>query len=183
MFNPIIRVLLFVLVLSFSACSSKTESFSDDFVLEINPDITTYSEFVQHIEKIRIVPLETRAEAMIGYIYTFDIYKDRIYAADIWSTKSVYIYDLQGRWVNTICSLGKGPSEYTRINDVAFDPFNEELIILGDSKKMLRYDKEGNFKTESQMDFYTLNIGVVNSTTYSIKSLDEQRRTMNQENM
>lgn len=169
-------VIAVVLMGSILSCSSKTESFSDDFVLEINPDIITYSEFVQHIEKIRIVPLETRPEAMIGNIYTIDIFEDRIYAFDFQFTKSVYIYNHKGEWINAICSLGKGPSEYTRISDVTFDPFNEELIILGDSKKILKYDKEGNFKTESQMDFYTLNIGVVNSTTYSIKSLDEQRR-------
>ena len=100
-----------MLLLGEVSCSNSSDTSSDGLIIKINPDILDYSEFVQHVEKIRIVPLETRAEAMIGYIYSFDIYGDKIYAADVWSTKSVYIYDLQGKWINTVSSVGKGPSE------------------------------------------------------------------------
>ena len=60
---------------------------------------------------VQIVPLETTDEALIANIDKIDIKNNRIYIMDR-HAKSVYVYDMNGKYLNRINNIGQGPGEY-----------------------------------------------------------------------
>ncbi len=169
-------MVLATILTCFASCSSKDNQATNNSVLEINPEIMEISSFLDHVEKVRIIPLETRPDVIIGSILTIEAFADRFFAFDMQFKKSVFIYDSHGAWINTICSVGKGPAEYTNPKQFAVDPFNKELVIVDPStKKILRYDLDGNFISEVKLEFLGYSIGFVDSETYAFKSMDDNR--------
>ncbi|PCH68233.1 MAG: hypothetical protein COC06_09885 [Bacteroidales bacterium] len=98
------------------------------------------------IDSCLIIPLETNGENLIGRIDELKIYEDKIYILDKRMAKSVFVFDLKGKYIGEIGKKGKGPGEYPKPDGFEIDIVNRELLVISVGKrKILRYDFKGNF--------------------------------------
>ncbi|MEA1981150.1 MAG: 6-bladed beta-propeller [candidate division Zixibacteria bacterium] len=166
------QIVSFLLLLTIISCSSNTKQTEKIKTLKVDLEVSNLSDFLPSISKIKIIPLETNSNALIGSIQKIEVFNNRAYVLDVFSAQAVFIYDLTGKHLNTISSAGKGPTEYVSPWDMAIDPFNEEIIILDPgSKKILKYDMDGNFKQAEYVDYFPYAIGFVDKETYCIKTM------------
>jgi len=98
----------------------------------------------KHLDSCSLIQLETRPECLIGEINKVFIYKERLYIHDRKVTKSVFIFDLNGKWISTIARSGHGPGEYINITDMFIDPLYETLnLVAKANKKIMTFSLDG----------------------------------------
>lgn len=104
-----------------------------------------YSEL---FDKVSYIPLETRDECLIGGIDKLKYLGDRFYISDR-KTKSVFVFDAQGKFLWKIHSPGRGPQEYNRIIDLDVNEKNKQLYLYANyPQKIMLYDSCGKFISE-----------------------------------
>lgn len=93
-------------------------------------------------ESIEYIPLETGPDCLLG-----DFSNAILTSTDIF----IYVYEnicyhfnRQGKFINTIGSVGKGPGECLRSRNIAVDSVNNWVYIL-DYDKILKFDYSGKF--------------------------------------
>lgn len=134
-----------------------------------NPALSSPPEY----KKIRFIPLETRNDVLIGDIDKIVVSENRFYVLDAFKAEGAFIYNWDGKLINKIKSKGKGPGEYTFIAGLAFDPYNNELVLVDCSqKKVIRYDQDGNYLSEQFFEFRPQSIGFIDKNTYVTETGD-----------
>jgi len=104
------------------------------------------------------IPLETRPECIIGKIRKVLYLNDRLLVLDR-QTHRLYIFDINGRYLNRIDRIGRGPSEYIQITDFTASAEKEEIVIYDDrQQKVLKYDLEGRFLDAHHINYWPLKI-------------------------
>lgn len=79
--------------------------------IKLNPHGKGYF-YDELIDSVSFVKLETTDENLIGHINYLLFTKDNIIAVDRGNSKTVTVYDKQGRFLNKISRLGQAPDEY-----------------------------------------------------------------------
>ena len=105
---------------------------------------------------IKIVPLETNQDCLIAEVSRIFVLNGHIYVFDK-QTKGVYIFDMSGKYVNKVHSIGAGPGEYTDISDVFID---ENNIFITDYyiNKILVYGLDGHFVRDFKTEGFFSNM-------------------------
>ncbi|QHS61269.1 6-bladed beta-propeller [Chitinophaga agri] len=139
-----------------AALPASTNVKIKDFTIPV-PDSLTF-DYNKELKDVRFVKLETLPESKFPTLGKIILSPSRIIIVDFLETKSVYIFDSTGHFVNRI-SANKGlASKKAMISgflDVAYD-FKKEQIILHDQAKAKSYffDKDGNFVGASKEYIY-----------------------------
>jgi hypothetical protein len=112
------------------------------------------------VEDIQYIPLENKAECLFSEINKLIIENDRIYVLDMYGTKSLFVFDITGKFLHKVGGVGGGPGEYTRY--INFD-VHENMVYVYDIAKsrVLIYDENGKYKEAIEssfgfFDFYIL---------------------------
>ncbi|MCI9607731.1 MAG: 6-bladed beta-propeller [Muribaculaceae bacterium] len=87
----------------------------------------------EHIESIKIVPLETNDSLLIGRIDAIKVRESQIYAL---SSRTLYHFDPSGRLVSQINLVGSGPGEVTMVTD--FDIADGYCYVMAPGKIVVR---------------------------------------------
>ncbi|MDR1155141.1 MAG: 6-bladed beta-propeller [Bacteroidales bacterium] len=149
--KPRVLVLLFYLIvlLIFTKCSQNVENSAGDIqVIQIDMDKIVKSYDMTNIidTSFSIVPLETNDDCLIGTIDKLEIKADRIYIFDNMS-KSIFIFNMDGKFINKINAYGRAPGEYFAIS--AATVTDSTIIILDIAlRKLLEYRLSGKFIKE-----------------------------------
>jgi len=147
-----VNTLLFCLVFSsfiLFGCDS-TDHYSNE-----NPtiiDLSTIQKSVTNERIIRInkiIPLETDESCTIGTIDKILINNNRLILVDIRKTLSVFFFDLDGKFIRKISTIGTGEKEFLAIRDF-IKKSNNDGYYLYDKRlhKLLEYDNELNYINE-----------------------------------
>lgn len=146
----IITFLAFILM----SCE-KDANINNSLIIEISPHLSDNSfVFEDAFESIEIIPLETRAECLIGGITRLIEANDNFFILDE-KNNIVVRFDSEGKFVTKIGVTGNGPGEYLKIEDFIVDKKNQ-LIKLYDirSRKIIIYDFNGSFIKEFRIDAF-----------------------------
>lgn len=77
----------------------------------------------------------------IGQISVIRQHKEKLFILDTKNTKQLYCFNLEGKLLWEFKSLGKGPMEYTKINDFIINEKNKTIDILDSgSHKIITVD-------------------------------------------
>ena len=145
-----IALLLFIVVAS---CNTDNE-FKNE-IPKSNIEINRKINCSDVLSLNRIVKLETSQKSIIGNIDEVVINDSLIYVLDKNITKSVFIFNDKGQFVNKISKNGKGPNEYIRISSFTYDIYNKELLIVDPAgRKLLIFSEMGIFKESIRLDDY-----------------------------
>jgi len=91
------------------------------------------------IDSVSFVKLETTDENLIGHINYLLFTKDNIIAVDRGNSKTVTVYDKQGRFLNKISRLGQAPDEYAFLSYVTLTPDSSQVVIMDTGNMTLKY--------------------------------------------
>ena len=98
------------------------------------------------------VVLESNSESVIGNVDEIVMTKDNIVVLDRFQAQSIFIFDREGRYLNHIHRLGKGPGEYTQPYDIEVSESDGQILLLhGYPSKIIRYNFEGKFLGEVKL--------------------------------
>lgn len=67
------------------------------------------------------------------------------------------VFDATGKFLYRIGKTGKGPGEYTRINDVELNN-NGMLVVLADNSSLIYYDLRGNYIRSKRLGFFASDV-------------------------
>ncbi|MCR8667550.1 6-bladed beta-propeller [Aestuariibaculum sp. M13] len=97
------------------------------------------------IYNIDLIPLETTSESIIGSIHNILFDSDSYFIHDIRNNKLLRFSE-NGKFLNSIGTIGNGPNELLRIRDVAINTEKKFISILDSkSRKICRYRYSGEF--------------------------------------
>lgn len=134
-------IILFLFIMC--ACSSNKQNVFDD-IERIPVEVhTASSDASLFLEKIEIIPLETKDSSLIGK------YKKIMYdkAMDIFAiydkNQVVSIFSGTGKFVSSsISKQGQGPEEYSMAVDIKFNPFLKGIDLLDPHGVIYTYSPE-----------------------------------------
>jgi len=129
-------------------CCSQNPEF--DEIIDLTKKKTKVLSLVDLFYEFEYISLETSEESIFGSIQKLIIHEDSYYILDPIS-KKIFVFLKDGSFVRTIGNIGKGPGEYTHIEDFVIDEENGEIIILGFPSIIYIYDLEGNFVQHKQL--------------------------------
>lgn len=133
---------IFVIVLAFCSCSNNNR-----FVVSTN-DATTIDidNAEQHdsinmscfLGKPKVIILETKPECPISRISSLEFFNNQIYVLDA-RAQSLYVFDINGNYLNKIGKRGKGKNEYIELSDFSIDRKDSILYLWDAVGKILKY--------------------------------------------
>lgn len=161
-------ILLFsvILISLLESCASKTNKIPDAEFIEINVDPMSSKEtkLSEIADRIRYVKLETNPECLIGNARSMRFYQDRIL---VYESNTILCFDEDGSYKFKINKKGKGPGEYTAINDYLINDLTKTIEILDSrGRKILRFDIDGKFIEEIVIDMIPNRFAVNDSSSY-----------------
>jgi len=176
--NPAIA---FILILCLSCTSKETKSnkaagkymteikgTAENLKIEVNKDILkTKTKLSDFCDSLWYVILDSKKESMFGEMSKIIVNDKYILIADYSISKAVFIFDLNGKFINKISKLGKGPFEYMRIADVCYWAQTNTIFIFdGDNRKIIEYDITGKPLREIALTFWARNMAILDYNNF-----------------
>jgi len=159
--------------LFFCSCNSdnKPQIASDYRIITVDEeDFDRQKDFSRVFKGIDIIPLETIKESLIGGISSIKEYKGHYYILDRNISKSLTIFDKNGRFVKRICNIGKGPQEYIDLSFFCIDEYEDQLILCdGTLHKVLKYNLLGDFEEELVLESAPRALEVLSESKYIVR--------------
>lgn len=126
----------------FVVTTAKSEDFeSVDLTKEMDNQSFLWEEI---LDSVKFIFLETKDESLVHQVYTDVAFsKNRIFIHDMYQGDGVAIFDQTGRFVARLLN-GRGPGEINRVLKIAYDNWNDELLIL-QPPVVKRYTSDGEF--------------------------------------
>ncbi|MEP2346701.1 MAG: 6-bladed beta-propeller [Algoriphagus sp.] len=141
-----------ILALVLVSCGYKQQTNTNNIISISDTSLTDDLE----LNKIRLLKLKSNTFAQISSIDKAVFTADRIFILDKMIGNAIFIFDLEGNFINHIFRIGEGPGEYRDIENVFWNAFTNELVLIPmDFKKKLYFTPEGNYLRE---EFYTQEI-------------------------
>lgn len=103
------------------------------------------------IEDFKYIPLEGSDKSLMGQFQDACIYEGRIFIHDV-ETNMVYIFNMQGKFINKVGKRGNGPGEFFQPESMAIDPFRNQLLVYDTFiRKIFYFTLDGEFLHADQM--------------------------------
>jgi len=140
------RILFFLLIasfLGFYSCSSSNSS-EDNIMIDVESvvgkgSIHKASDF---IKEIKYIPLETNSNSMVGDISNLIVMNNKMYVRD--NKNVITIFDMNGKYLNTLNRVGRGPEEYMAISDFEVAS-NGNIFIASRQEGLVEYGADLKF--------------------------------------
>lgn len=153
-----------------------TFSFAIDTITVLEDNDTPVDSIIKSIEYVKLQSFEN---TLIGKVSKIIVTEDHIVVADTWMAKAVFIFDRKGNAQAVISRLGRGPQEYTSLDDVAVTPDQKQIAVLDNgSAKVIYYDMDGKFIKRQEIPLWASNMEFIDDrtmlyTTYGTSKRDD----------
>ena len=115
--------------------------------IKIPSNLTGSIDLSKIIDSIHYVALEKTENSLIGKIDKVIYHDNLLFIVDVLTSKSVFIFTEDGKYVNKISNVGRGPEEYTYPEFVSINDTQKTIEITDHTlHKVFIYDYKGNFK-------------------------------------
>ena len=137
------KVLIYILLIVLVTSCNKIIDISDKTLYS---DLDHYQSIPTErlFSKIEIIPLETNEQSLIQRISKVIEYNSYLYILDS-RQKAILIFDKTGKFISKIHTVGRAPSEYSLLYDIAINTYSETLDALDPMGKIITYDLKGNY--------------------------------------
>ncbi|MDR1340803.1 MAG: 6-bladed beta-propeller [Prevotellaceae bacterium] len=167
-------VMFFCLCCFFSCSNNKTGSNRSIEIIYAKSDIKESASNI--FEQIKVIPLELTDLSLIGKsIDRMEIWDGKLFMRNFIGMvvgKGAYFnilcFDLSGKSLYNIDRIGQGPGEYTCFFDFFVDENLQHLILVGENKRFMHFDLNGNFLYNIYSDdqYYARHSIYLNDSTY-----------------
>ena len=133
--------------------SAERGKLSDFIEIKVDDQYPSRTIKMEDIAEVRYVPLETTDQSLIQGIHKMATSDDKIVICDL-VQNTIFIFDKDGHFINSINKEGSGPQEYSAIHNFAVNFQKEEIYICDYPLKfrILTYSFDGGFIRESKLD-------------------------------
>ena len=133
---------LFVCCFFLTSCSHVSQSNYSVIDLVNHNQLPIEEIFISDISDfVHIIPIETNDSILIGRIYEIKIETNKLY---IRASNGVFVFDHNGKFLNSVGSKGRGPKEYLALYGIY--PDDDLIWLLDDSgNKTLKFTDSGKF--------------------------------------
>lgn len=143
---------LILILIGFNSCNKNSNEI-DAKRLHIDK-IEKYILLSDIASDVEFIFLDNTKESFFDFIDNFILWDGNFYFTDF-NKKQLFIFSSNGKFINKINKLGKGPSEYAIIHDFTIDVDNKQIVIYDiASSNFLRYTLEGDFIEKIPTDFF-----------------------------
>jgi hypothetical protein len=154
------KTLIFFLTVFFFACNGKVSN--DEHEKQMKQEevkhIKIFNDSMKKLcfQSIRLVPLETKDNILLGGELQLKIVNNEFFLLDMQNQKCVLRFDSEGKFLNKIGKYGRGPQEYNPLGD--FSIHGDTIDFLSGSQKptIIGYRRNGNFLYSKTFDIYSL---------------------------
>ena len=146
--NPIFHILFITLLLP--ACQpTPVEPTTHELIPIRHSTLPSPSRLSDILEFDHLIPLETTEAALFDHTHQLEFHGDRIFILSFMNERGVLVFDQKGKFIRSIGHQGKGPGEYTDLDNFSVLE-NPERIFLTDraTKKTIEFDWNGQFIRE-----------------------------------
>ncbi|MCH7396618.1 6-bladed beta-propeller [Belliella sp. DSM 107340] len=150
---------LFIVILT-SSCNRKKpvadqlEETNVKHIVSVDFENTSEIKYEDYIDFVKYVKLETTDESLIGGVDNLLFDDEKIFVVDKYVTKSIFVFDMKGRFMHKIHAVGDGPDKYFSIRDVSLDVSNKRICLVDlDGRRIKFYTYEGDFIESVRMPF------------------------------
>lgn len=143
-----LKFTVIALLLLFLGCKQKEVK---DTMLNI--DFKEKQHMEAKKEPLKYVCLELNKNNAIAYISKAKIFDNSIYILDTRGQKKVLKFNMDGHYINSYGSLGKGPGEYLMLDDFDIDENGQIFIYSRNTQKLYIYNQSGKFIKDYSFDF------------------------------
>lgn len=144
---------------------------------------------IDYLSKVDFFPIDSNKNAMFSRVSKVMEVDDLLCFVCNKDNKIVF-FDSLGNYVNEVKRIGRGHGEYIYLNDVTYDPYNEELLLLAYPNSIIRLKKNGEYVDKELLEGYYNEISVdkdyiylTNSTytnnelsTYSLTTINKKTK-------
>lgn len=114
-------------------------------------------------DNIKIVPLETKDESIIGFVDEIEIVNDTIFLLDRWRSKCIKRFDTSGHYIDDIGKTGIAPGEYVEPTDLSI--YNGKIEVLDQYLHLINlYNAKGQFIESKRVPFRAVQYKRFNDT-------------------
>ena len=132
-------ILSFLGVLLFGCSRVKDEELYIDIDVK-KLSSRTFDDYIDHVE---LLQLEMHQEALIRSVSKVVDYNGFLFIQN--STRGLYVFDSQGKYVRSIGAIGVGPGEFLYIADFQINRFTGNIEILEPLGKVKIFSIEGEY--------------------------------------
>lgn len=134
--------ILLGLFFSIYRCNISNNQSSNIYVdLDSENDVSIFNIF----SKIEIIPLETSDTCLIGSIDKLILYDSKYYLLDT-KQNCVFIFSQDGKFIQNIKRVGRGPGEYSYVYDFIINEYDHTLELLDCFGKLVIFNLDGTHK-------------------------------------
>ena len=144
-------------------CQTQEIKNNNDYVTVKIDESQFKDEFLlsENIKIHKVIRLETNSDCPIGNIDNLQYYNSKIYILDRLKARSIFVFDSTGAFQNKVSRIGKGPGEFFRPTNFAFDGTTNKIYILdGNFRKVNIYDDSGAFEKAIQIEFFASDLRI-----------------------
>jgi len=103
---------------------------------------------------IKIIPLQTNDNCILGEIYQAQIEVNFFYLLD-GATNTIFIFDKSGKYISKINAYGNGPGKYSNASEMQINPFNGQVEIAdGYKNSIFKFTNKGKFISQKRIPFF-----------------------------
>lgn len=146
----------------FIECSKKdhkeshiSTSHDKSLILKINYDEIKPIKASRIFSEIKYLKLSKPNNNLLAFIDKIIIQGGKIFILDQEMSKTVFIYDLEGNFINSINKRGNGSGEYRFPSDFQVGKKSNIVEILDTRARILSYTIDGNFVETLKLKFNT----------------------------
>jgi len=163
-FNNFCYILLLVSIFS---CTNKinnnsvvqTKAGLTELYIDLNQTVPLDSIF----DDIIYIKLETTGNNLISDISQILFTDDRIIIVDNEKSQTITVYDMNGKFLNQIGTIGQGPEEFSSINHVALSNDKAHLVINDyGSKRFKFYKLSGEYVKYTNIPYWCYHFEFIN---------------------
>lgn len=139
--------------------------------------------FNEYFSSSKIIPLETNENSIFSKIDRISLFDNKIYILDR-KLNSVFVFNDEGRFLNKIQKIGRGPQEYISLTDFSIDENKKQIILYTDSPyKILIYNNRGEFIKENSLSKLYSNIGVSGNKIVLLNNMTNRKHMLFEYNL
>lgn len=153
------NIIYFTLSLLLFSCNANV---SKNNIVNISQDVFS-SEKIIHtnnfFSNIKIIRLETNKDILISGIRHIYLYNNMLFIFD----KEIYVFDMNGNFLNKIGTIGNGPGEFYYTPDYAAFSNNHIFLVETNLKKVSIYTLQGEYVKSFQTNLRISQLKVLNN--------------------
>lgn len=160
--------------------NSSAEFFGPDnlLILKTEGDVMPDLEVTDYFSLDRIINLESTDNSLLNnHLDKVVLYREKLYVLDSHIGKGLYVFDMDGKFINRIVEEKDGPLQMTMIKDFVIDPVNEEIQLLDMVvQKIFRFSLDGRYISDfkTPVDTYRFELIGDKHVFHPVKNSDSE---------